>query len=125
SVGQAASAIAIPGAGPAAAAPAKLAAATTSTNVGSDVPLAETAGSTGNATSVSISGDGPASSVAISGDSGSGAAGSATGQALALGNLPVNRALLGLATSSLTSSLVNDIGPAAATLGSVPCPMLF
>ncbi|HEV7193686.1 MAG TPA: hypothetical protein VGN35_10815 [Jatrophihabitantaceae bacterium] len=122
SVGYTASAIAIPGAGPAAVAPAPAAA---SVNVGSDVPSAETAGSTGNATSVSLSGNGPAAAIATSGSSSAAGSGTAIGHEVSLGNVTVNKAFLGVATASFASSVLNELGPAAQSLGMLPCPTLF
>ena len=123
SLGGEASAIAIPGAGPAASGP--VAAVSTSGNVGSDIPQAETAGATGNATSVSISGNGPASSIATSGNAGIAAGGAAIGHSVALGSAPVNQAFLGVSTTDLTHRLLGDLGPAAASLGNMACPTYF
>jgi hypothetical protein len=120
SVGSSAVATAVPGAGPAAPA-----VAAQQTSVGSDVPSAEVAGSTGNATSVSLSGKGPAAAVAISGDSGVAGSGPSIGHQIALGNVTVNSALLGAVTSGFTSSLLNDLGPAAATLPVLSCITLI
>ena len=125
SVGSFASAIASPGAGPAAAPAASAASPATSTDVGGDVPQAENVGATGNATSVSLSGHGPAAAIATSGDSGVAAGGTPIGQALSLGNVTANRAFLSVAASNFESTILNDLGPAAATLGSLPCPALF
>ena len=117
SVGWPASAVAIPGlhdiSGPTVAGP------------GSDAAVT---GSSGNATSISVTGNGPASAMATSGNAGVPTGGSSGGDSMPgtiqMHGVPLDTGQLAGASRNLASQLLSDNGAAAASLDVIPCATL-
>ena len=117
SVGGPASAVAIPGlhdiSGPMVAGP------------GSDAAVT---GSSGNATSISVTGNGPASAMATSGNAGVPTGGSSGGDSMPgtvqMHGVPLDTGQLAGASRNLASQLLSDNGAAAASLDVIACATL-